>query len=187
MGWTRADAIGWQEFALGLNRRFVLFCVMRPLRALVIYIVVVFIGGALLAPWLYWLAQPGAHSFPQIAGAPFHRYVDRSFLLLALAGLWPLLRALGATSAATGLVPPHGQSQKFSGGLLLGFVSLAFVAGIALGFGGRIFIHGLTAHKIVGTIFSAIATAASVATLEEILFRGGIFGGLRRVIYWPLA
>ena len=110
MGWTRADAIGWQEFALGLNRRFVLFCVMRLLRALVIYIVVVFIGGALLAPWLYWLAQTGAHSFPQIAGAPFHRFVDRSLLLLALAGLWPLLRALGATSwRETGLVQIHGQ------------------------------------------------------------------------------
>ena len=41
---------------------------MRPLRALVIYIAVVFIGGALLAPWLYRLAQAGAHSFPKIAG-----------------------------------------------------------------------------------------------------------------------
>jgi membrane protease YdiL (CAAX protease family) len=26
-----------------------------------------------------------------------------------------------------------------------------------------------------------------VATLEEILFRGGIFGGLRRIFIWPLA
>jgi membrane protease YdiL (CAAX protease family) len=188
MCWTRADAIGWQEFALGLNRRFVLFCVMRLLRALVIYIVVVFIGGAVLAPWLYWLAQTVAHSFPQIAGAPFHRFVDRSLLLLALAGLWPLLRALGATSwREAGLVPPHGQWKKNFSGLLLGFVSLAVVAGTALGSGNRIFIQGLTAHKIVGTIFSAIATAASVATLEEILFRGGIFGGLRRMFYWPLA
>ena len=38
---------------------------MRPLSALVIYIAVVFIGGALLAPWLWWLAQTGAHRFPQ--------------------------------------------------------------------------------------------------------------------------
>ena len=41
---------------------------MRPLRALVIYIAVVFIGGALFAPWLYRLAQLFAHSFP--AGRP---------------------------------------------------------------------------------------------------------------------
>ena len=176
------------EFALGLNGAKTYGSVMRPLRALVIYLGVVFIGGALLAPWLYWLAQSVAHAFPQIAGAPFRRYVDRSLLLLALAGLWPLMRSLGATSwRETGLVPPHGQWKKFSGGLLLGFVSLAVVAGIALGSGNRIFIHGMTAHKIVGTLFSAVATAATVATLEEILFRGGIFGGLRRMFIWPLA
>ena len=95
---------------------------MRPLRALVIYLVVVFIGGALLAPWLYRLAQTAAHSFPQIAAAPFHRFVDRSLLILALAGLWPLLRALGATSwRETGLVRLRGQWKKLFGGLLLGF------------------------------------------------------------------
>jgi membrane protease YdiL (CAAX protease family) len=161
---------------------------MRPLLSLVIYLVVVFVGGALLAPWLYWLAQHAAHDFPKIAGAPFHRFVDRSLLILALGGLWPLLRALGAKSARDmGIVPPYGNSKRFSGGLALGFCSLAVVAGIAIGFGGRAFAPNLTAHKIVGTVFSAIATAAIVATLEEILFRGGIFGGLRRVIYWPAA
>ena len=161
---------------------------MRPLLALVIYLVVVLVGGALLAPWLYWLAQHAAQDFPKIADAPFHRFVDRSFLILALAGLWPLLRALGAKSARDmGITPPYGQSRKFSGGLALGFFSLAVVAGIAIGFGGRVFAQNLTAHKIVGTIFSAVVTAAIVGTLEEVLFRGGIFGGLRRVIYWPFA
>jgi membrane protease YdiL (CAAX protease family) len=161
---------------------------MRPFRALVIYVAVVFIGGALLAPWLYWLAQSWAQSIPKIAGAPFHRFVDRSLLILALAGLWPLLRSLGATSLRElGLVAPYGQFKKFSGGLLLGFFSLAVVAGMAIGSGDRVFAQNLTAHKIVGTIFSAIATAAIVATLEEILFRGGIFGGLRRMIYRPVA
>ena len=161
---------------------------MRPFRALLIYLAVVFIGGALLAPWLYWLAQSWAQSIPKIAGAPFHRFVDRSFLILALAGLWPLLRAFGATSLReVGLVLPYGQFKKLSGGLLLGFFSLAIVAGMAVGFGDRVFVQNLTPHKIVGTIFGAIATAAIVATLEEILFRGGIFGGLRRMIYWPIA
>ncbi|MGD1088634.1 MAG: CPBP family intramembrane glutamic endopeptidase [Verrucomicrobiota bacterium] len=161
---------------------------MRPFRALVIYLAVVFVGGALLAPWLYWFAQSRAHSIHQITSAPFHRFVDRSLLILALAGLWPLLRSLGATSLReVGLIPPYGQFRKFSGGLLLGFFSLAVVAGTAIGFGDRLFVQHLTAHQIVGTIVGAIGTAAIVATLEEILFRGGIFGGLRRMIYWPLA
>ena len=73
---------------------------MRLLRALVIYIAVVFIGGALLAPWLYRLAQSFEHLTPQIANAPFHRFLDRSFLIFALAGLWPVLRSLGAASGS---------------------------------------------------------------------------------------
>jgi membrane protease YdiL (CAAX protease family) len=161
---------------------------MRPLSALVIYIVVVFAGGALLAPWLWWLAQDGAQTFPEIAATPFHRFVDRSFLILALAGLWPLMRALGAKSPRDmGIIPPYGQFAKLSGGLALGFFSLAVVAGMAVGFHDRVLVENITAHRIVGTIFGAIFTAAVVATVEEILFRGGIFGGLRRMIYWPFA
>ena len=161
---------------------------MRPLRALVIYIVVVFIGGALFAPWLCRAAQLFAHLFPQVASVPFHRFLDRSFLIFALAGLWPLLRSLGATSwRDIGIIPPYGQWNKLSGGLLLGFFSLAAVAGIAIACGGRGMVHDQEAHGIVGIIFSAIGTAAVVAALEEILFRGGIFGGLRRVLYWPFA
>jgi membrane protease YdiL (CAAX protease family) len=161
---------------------------MRPLRALGIYLIVMFLGGALLAPWLYRLAQTVAPSFPHLAQTPFHRFMDRAFLILALAGLWPLLRAFGATSGREiGLVPPNGQWGKFSGGLLLGFVTMAVVAGTAIGCGDRTLAQNLTAHKIVGTFFNAMAAAAVVAVLEEILFRGGILGGLRRIFYWPLA
>ncbi len=161
---------------------------MRPLRALVIYIAAVFIGGALLAPWLFWLAQQFARALPHIAGAPFHRFLDRSFLILALAGLWPLLRALGVkTWREIGITPPYGQWSKLGGGLLLGLGSLAMVAGIAIGFGGFHFAKTADAHKMFSTVLGAAGTAIVVAVLEEILFRGGIFGGLRRVLYWPFA
>jgi membrane protease YdiL (CAAX protease family) len=176
------------EFALGVNHQCAYHPFMRPLWALVIYIVAVFIGGALLAPWLYWLAQDYTQSFPKLAQIPFHRFVDRSFLILALAGLWPLFRALGATSLReTGLVPPYGQSKKLFGGFLLGFISLAAVAGVVLFAGGRTPTEGVSVGKILETVLHAAGTAAVVATLEEILFRGGVFGGLRRVFYWPLA
>ena len=161
---------------------------MRPLWALVIYIVAVFIGGALLAPWLYWLAQGFAHTFPHIAATPFHRFVNRSLLILALAGLWPLLRALGITSwRETGLVRPHGQLGKLFGGLALGFITLAVVAGMAIACGNRVIIQTTTVYKVITLIFSAIGTAVIVAVIEEILFRGGVFGGLRKLFYWPFA
>jgi membrane protease YdiL (CAAX protease family) len=66
-------------------------------------------------------------------------------------------------------------------------LTLAVAAGIALGSGNRTLAQNLTAHQIVGTIFNAVTAAVVVAFLEEILFRGGIFGGLRRNFYWPLA
>ncbi len=161
---------------------------MRPLRALIVYIVVVFVGGALLAPWLYWLAHTFVHEFPGTAAQPFHRFVDRSLLILALAGLWPLLRALGVTHwRETGLVAPYGQLKKLSGGLLVGFLSLAVLAGMALFFGNRIPAQSFNAHGMVATGFNIIVTAVVVSVLEEFLFRGGIFGGLRKFFYWPLA
>jgi len=161
---------------------------MRSLWALVGYIVAVFVGGALLAPWLYWLAQVFAHAFPHIAAAPFHRFVDRSLLVFALAGLWPLLRALGMTSwCEIGLVRPHGQLKKLFGGLLLGFITLAVVVGMAIVCGNRVFIQMTTAYKVITLIFSAFGTAVIVAVIEEILFRGGVFGGLRKLFNWPFA
>ena len=161
---------------------------MRPLLALVIYIASVFIGGALLAPWLYWLAQAFAHAFPHVAAAPFHRFVNRSLLIFALAGLWPLLRTLGITCChEAGLVRPRGQFAKLFGGLSLGFITLAVVAGMAIACGNRVFIQTTTAYKVITLIFSAIGTAVIVAIIEEILFRGGVFGGLRKLFYWPFA
>jgi membrane protease YdiL (CAAX protease family) len=161
---------------------------MRPLRALVIYLVAVFIGGPLLAPWLWRLAQFAAPVWPALAHAPFHRFVDRSFLIIALAGLWPLLKALGATSRREiGLVSPFGQFKRLGGGLLLGFASLAIVALLVLGSHERVWVANLAAGKIFRTVLGAAGTAVLVATLEEILFRGGVFGGLRRIMPWTTA
>ena len=62
---------------------------MRPIRAWLIYVFLVFFGGALVAPWLYWAAQSLAMHFralQHLADSPFHRFVNRSLLMLALAG-----------------------------------------------------------------------------------------------------
>ncbi|HZV34197.1 MAG TPA: type II CAAX endopeptidase family protein [Verrucomicrobiae bacterium] len=160
---------------------------MRPIAALSVYVIVVFIGGALLAPWLYWAAQtiaPGSH----LAQNPFHRFVDRSFLAMALIGIWPLLRALGATSLReVGLVKPAGQARLFLAGFAIGFGSLAAAAFITIAAHERQFNSALGAGQIASGIAAAIGTALVVAVLEEILFRGAIFGGLRRFWDWRIA
>lgn len=161
---------------------------MKPVRALALYVVGVFLGGALLAPWLYRLAQAGAELWPGVAAAPFHRYVSRAWLGLALLGLWPLLRGLGVRSwADLGLVRPAGQWQKLAAGFVWGFGSLALVAALGLLAGARRFDEALEPGRLAAKVGGALLTAAVVGTLEEILFRGGVFGGLRRVWDWRRA
>jgi len=166
---------------------------VRPFLALFIYIAVVFPGGALLAPGLWHLGQFAAQHFPgpfwqHLAHCPFHRFMDRAFLVLALAGLWPLLRTLGVRSRADlGLISPAGQGGLFLAGLAAGFLTLGAVAALAVYFGGRPLVYHLPAARVAAILAGGLGTAAVVAVLEEILFRGGIFNGLRRVFWWPAA
>jgi hypothetical protein len=163
---------------------------MRPLRAVFIYIMVVFVLGALLAPWVYWLAQWAAQEVPFLSGlakAPFHRYVNQCLKVLAVAGLWPFLRSLDVKSwASVGLVKPAGQWKKLGGGFALGFGSMALVAAAAL-CAGAVKFHGGVAGSWWGKLPGIAATACIVAVLEELLFRGALFGSLRRVHPWPAA
>jgi membrane protease YdiL (CAAX protease family) len=161
---------------------------MRPLRALVIYILAVFIGGALLAPLLYWLVQHFAQTAPRLASQPFHRYVDRSILGIALIGLWPFVKNLGFASVSEiGLVKPSGQLKRLLGGFLTGLISLAVIAGIAFACHARVLNTKLSGTEIAQKLIGAAATAVVVAILEEILFRGALFGALRKVFHWILA
>jgi membrane protease YdiL (CAAX protease family) len=161
---------------------------MRPLRALGVYLIAVFIGGALLAPWLYWLSQLVSGTFPQLAHSAFHRFVNRAVLGLALIGLWPLLRSLGARSwGDLGFVKPTRHWNALGSGFLLGFASLAVVAAAAVFGGARTLAPYLGQASLVSKLLAAIVTAVVVAVLEEILFRGGVFGLFRRAMDWRVA
>jgi membrane protease YdiL (CAAX protease family) len=164
---------------------------MRPLAALAIYLTVIFGGAATLAPCLYWLAQSLAASHPSfenLARQEFHRYVSRTLLILALAGLAPFLRSLGIRRLAdAGLSSWRGQGGLWMRGFLMGFISLAVIAGLALVVGAREFNHERTGGQLIRAGLVALVSALVVSTLEEILFRGGILGALRRSLGWGWA
>jgi len=164
---------------------------MRPLRSLFLYLAVVFFGAALLSPWLYWLVEwAGAHSSiaQQLSRAPFHRFVNRALLGLALVGLWPFVRSIGARSFGdVGLVKPAGQGWKLAGGLALGLGSLACVAVLAMMAGARSLNVDYTVADLCRRTLSAGLSAVVVAVLEELLFRGALFGALRKAHHWASA
>jgi membrane protease YdiL (CAAX protease family) len=158
----------------------------RPLLALVLFLVAVFAGGALLAPWLYHAVQaiaPGT----RLARAPFARVVNRSLLLVALVGVPFYVRAAGIRRwADLGLDPRRIRWRRVAAGFALGFGSLATVCGIALAAGGRA-LSPRTPGQLAAHFAGALATAAVVAVIEELLFRGAIFGGLKRAMPWGAA
>ena len=164
---------------------------MRPIRSFLIYFVLVFVGGALLAPWLYWLTLNLAghsSSFENLASNPFHRFVNRALLGVALLGLWPLLRSCQMLHLRKLGLNTKGRSlAAVFFGFLLGFGSLACVALLAISCGGRSFNPAPSSSQIMGHVFSAALTAVIVGILEEIMFRGALFGILRKVLSWPVA
>jgi membrane protease YdiL (CAAX protease family) len=161
---------------------------MRPVRSLLIYIAVVFVGGALLAPWLHALVQQLQDQFPALekfAHNPFHRYVNRSLLVLAVLGLWPLLRSLGLKNfreLGLGNFRLHWKSSL--AGFGIGFISLAIVAGCAIAFEARDLKPTPTTEKLLKHLLNATTAALAVSLLEEILFRGAIFGAFRKIHSW---
>lgn len=163
---------------------------MRPTFLLLVFLLVVFVGGALLAPWLYFGVQSLATQFPsleKLAAAPFHRYVNRCLILLAVLGLYPLLKGLGINSWRE--IGFHGQ-DKTKGllwGFLLGLASLALVATLAVAGGARELNLDHEPSQIIRHLLNATLAAVIVGILEEFIFRGGMFGGLKKTIPWKAA
>jgi uncharacterized protein len=163
----------------------------RPIRCLLIYFAVVFVGGGLLAPWLYRLAHWAAGHWAALSGLaahPFHRFLDRALLGLALLCLWPLLRCGGVRSwRDLGFVRQGGFAWPMLRGFALGWASLAVVALLTVICGQRTLLPDHSAAEVLRHLLEATWAAVAVAILEELVFRGALFGLLRRTIPWPAA
>ncbi len=178
-----------KEYRLG-RRDAGSYCVrvqLQPLWVLSVYLLAVFGGGALLAPWLYWAAD-WTGLIPHKSAPAFHEFIPRSVQILALAGIWPLLRSFGIDSwRAVGFQYRPNWRAQLGRGFLLGFVSLGFVAAAALTSGARVWDSHLHLNSVAAALAGATATAIVVAVLEELLFRGVIFGAFRQSNPWLVA
>lgn len=160
---------------------------VRAAGTLLCYLAGVFLLGALLAPWLFHLGQWAAGQFTPLqalGSQPFHRYVNRCLLVLAVLGLWPLLRVLNLGGRrALGLTSPLASRRELALGLALGFGSLLLAALAMAGAGARHFFFGHPPAVLLQLFVTATVAAVGVALLEEVIFRGVVFGALRRA--WP--
>lgn len=153
---------------------------MRAIKAIGVYAAFVIVLGALLAPWMFWAVHP---FLPDV---PFRRVFDRVLLVLALAGLWPLLRALGLrTWAELGLAKRREGWSEMLTGFCLGCVSFGIGGATLLVLGLRTIDEPVT--NVAGILLGALATGIAVGFIEEIFFRGGLQGALQRGMRLPVA
>jgi uncharacterized protein len=154
---------------------------MRSVGLLAGYLLAVFVGGALLAPWLYWGVGAAAGGWPllhALSDHPFHRFVHRSLLLMGVAGLWPLLWAAGMRSwGDVGVRWGREVKRRFGAGFATVAVVMGGMALLTLGAGVREWrSDGL--ESAVNALMRAAMTGLTVGVLEELLFRGVLFGVL---------
>lgn len=154
------------------------------LRIIGLYLFVVFFGAAIFSPYLYEAAQWLAYryeGFASLARHPFHRYVNRCLIGLALLGLWPFIQALRIPSwsalGVRGTLRHWGEALE---GAAWGFGTLALAAALAVGFGARALDLDHTQAAWIKHLRNAGLAALLVGFIEELLFRGALFGSLRR-------
>ena len=129
---------------------------------------------------MQWLAGP-LPFLKELAEEPFRRYVTRSWMIIGAVGLWPFLRCVGANSLrGAGLAMRPEWRRELGFGFAIGFGSLALVAALALVFGGRELNLDHEAARWFKHLLNATLAAIIVSFIEEVFFRGAIFGGLRK-------
>lgn len=157
---------------------------MRFVLLVAAYLGVVMAGAAAIAPWVWRGAHGLAEAWPafaSVANQPFHRYLNRCMILLALAGLWPLLRLAGGSFRLVLRPVPRAQlGREWLLGATFGIATLAAVVLLAVGAGARDWNLEHTPYEFGRRFTGALAAALVVGLLEEMLFRGGLFAALRR-------
>jgi membrane protease YdiL (CAAX protease family) len=147
--------------------------------------------GALLAPWLFWAVQqaaPRVNALHVYATYPFHRIFDRAVMLVALAGLWPLLRVIGFRFwSDIGYVRARGWWRHALAGYVLGVATLTIMVAFIVVFGGHHLVFAKSSGQMADAAVKFFFVGVAVAVIEETFFRGALQGALQRRLNAALA
>lgn len=147
---------------------------MKDAAKLFAYFFAVVIGGALLAPPLFWSAQRFS---PFFAKYDFESFFHRALLICALAFLWPLLRSLRLYSFRDLELEKNRHALRdVVAGFLLAAIPL--LVGTAVLIATKIFL--LKTAIPWNSLGPVMAAAIVVPLIEEVFFRGLFLGILLR-------
>jgi uncharacterized protein len=139
------------------------------------YFVAVVLGGALLAPILFWSAEAAvAHGIVTfLRHFDFESFFHRALLICALLFLWPLLHSLHIRSLNDLQLRHNPRAWRDAGiGWLLAALPLGFAAVALLSGGFFLWKTSIAWNAIIGVAGAAIA----VPIIEETFFRGLVLG-----------
>ncbi len=157
---------------------------MRASKAIGLYAVVVIVVGVLFAPWLFWTVQwLAAHvgAVHRLANYSFRRVFNRSLMIVALAGLWPLLRSVGLrTWPEVGYVRTRRWWRHVLIGFGLGLGSFLLAIAISIMLGHRSLATDKSLGEFAGAVLRYTVVGLVVALIEETFFRGAIQGVFQR-------
>jgi len=138
------------------------------------YFFALVIGGALLAPPLFWSARQVS---PFFAKFDFEDFFHRALLICAIAFLWPLLRALGLHSFRDLQLDRNRHAVRdVVGGILLASLPLVFCSLLLIATRNFVLKTVMPWGSLIGVVGAAIA----VPLIEELFFRGLLLGILLR-------
>ena len=162
------------------------FLCVRSLGKIFLYLLLVLIGGTLVAPMAWHLIQMLPPDLlggliGKVQGMPFHRYLSRSLQVAALVLLWPLLRSLRIRSLRElGLYGTNRPLADLGVGIVAGIFCIILLETASL-WSGAFTAFPLWRMALYDSFFRIFLTAVVVAILEEFLFRGILLGFLRQV------
>jgi len=152
---------------------------LKDAARLAAYFIAIILGGALLAPILFWSAQAlAAHGvFPFLAKYDFDTFFHRAILIAAVLLLWPLLRISNVRSLADlSLAPNQHWARDVGSGVLLSVIPLLFCGALLIALHVYSFRHVFVWPRLGKIVLAAI----SVPFIEETFFRGIVLGLLLR-------
>ena len=178
-----------QQKTLGVRWPSVYCGRVRNVAAITVYLITVFAGAALLAPFA-WQAVFADWAFLGFLKEhdDFHRYFNRCLMLIAIGGLVVLWRVMKIESwRELGWFPPRTETGHLARGLLLGLTSVTALGAAALLAGVRDWAPAHSVSEWGRHLLNSIGAAAIVGILEETIFRGMLFQLLRRDLAWRWA